>query len=58
MKKILSFILSLFIILISISPCFSLQEIHEKKDIPYGLLILMLVTVIWMMYLYYKEHHE
>lgn len=58
MKKILSFLLALITIFISISPCFSIQEVHEKKDTPYGLFILIFMTIIWMIYLYNKEHHH
>lgn len=54
MKIILSF---LFIFL-AISPSFHIQNVVEKKDIPYGLLVLMLVTTIWILFLYYKEHHD
>lgn len=54
MKIILSF---LFIFL-AMSPSFHIQTINEKKDIPYELLFLMIVTIIWMLFLYYKEHHD
>lgn len=54
MKIILSFLF----ILIAISPSFHIQTIDEQKDMPYELLFLIIITIIWMLFLYYKEHHD
>lgn len=54
MKIILSFLF----ILIAISPSFHIKTIDEQKDMPYELLFLIIITIIWMLFLYYKEHHD
>ncbi len=50
--------LSFLFVLLAISPSFHIQTIVEKKEVPYGLFLLIIVTILWMLFLYNKEHRD